>query len=70
MPLRNWKIRISDIIEATENVLEYSKGMTFESFITDQKTADTSVKSAEGLTSPSFFYWCGRLLKGSQSDQK
>ena len=54
MPLRNWKIRISDIIEAIENVLEYSKGMTFESFITDQKTADTSIKRAEGLTSHHF----------------
>ena len=45
MPLRNWKIRISDIIEAIENVLEYSKGMTFESFITDQKTIDAVVRN-------------------------
>ena len=35
MQLRSWKIRISDIIEAIENVLEYSEEMTFESFVTE-----------------------------------
>ena len=45
MPLRSWKIRISDIIEAIENVLEYSEGMTFESFSADRKTIDAVIRN-------------------------
>ena len=45
MPLRSWKIRISDIIEAIENVREYSDGMTFESFVADHKTIDAVIRN-------------------------
>ncbi len=45
MPRRNWKIRVSDIIEAIENVLDYSKGMTFERFVADQKTMDAVIRN-------------------------
>ncbi len=45
MPLRSWKIRISDIIEAIENVQEYSEGMTFDSF-----AADAFIKKTDQLT--------------------
>jgi uncharacterized protein with HEPN domain len=45
MPLRSWKIRITDIIEAIENALEYSEGMEFENFIVDQKTIDAVIRN-------------------------
>jgi len=45
VPRRNWKIRVSDIIEAIENVLDYSKGMTFERFVADQKTMDAVIRN-------------------------
>ena len=44
MPHRSWKIRITDIVEAIEKVLEYSKGMVFENFVTDQKTIDAVIR--------------------------
>ncbi len=45
MPLRSWKIRITDIVEAIEQVLEYSKGMVFENFVADQKTIDAVIRN-------------------------
>lgn len=45
MPRRNWELRISDIIEAIENALEYSSGMTFEQFVEDQKTIDAVIRN-------------------------
>ena len=45
MPRRSWELRISDIIEAIENALDYSAGMTFEQFIADRKTIDAEVRN-------------------------
>ena len=45
MPHRGWKLRVSDIIEALENVLDYTTGMTFEQFISDRKTIDAVVRN-------------------------
>ena len=45
MPHRNWQLRISDIIGAIENVLDYIEGMTFEQFVADQKTIDAVVRN-------------------------
>lgn len=45
MPRRGWKLRISDIIEAIENALDYSAGMTFEQFVADRKTIDAVVRN-------------------------
>jgi uncharacterized protein with HEPN domain len=45
VPLRSWKIRIADIIEAIENVFEYSEGMVFENFVADQKTIDAVIRN-------------------------
>ncbi len=45
MPRRSWELRISDIIEAIENALDYSAGMTFEQFIADRKTIDAVVRN-------------------------
>ncbi len=45
MPRRSWELRISDIIEAIENALDYSAGMTFEQFVADRKTIDAVVRN-------------------------
>lgn len=45
MPLRGWELRIADIIEAIETVLEYTAGMTFEQFVSDRKTIDAVIRN-------------------------
>lgn len=45
MPRRSWELRISDIIEAIENALDYSSGMTVEQFVADRKTIDAVVRN-------------------------
>jgi uncharacterized protein with HEPN domain len=45
VPRRSWELRISDIIEAIENALNYSAGMTFEQFVADRKTIDAVVRN-------------------------
>jgi uncharacterized protein with HEPN domain len=40
VPHRGWQLRIADIIEAIETILNYSAGMTFEQFASDRKTTD------------------------------
>ena len=45
MPHRNWQLRVADIIEAIENVLDYCEGMTFEQFISDRRTIDAVVRN-------------------------
>lgn len=45
MPHRHWDLRISDIIEAIENALEYAAGLTFEQFAADRKTIDAVVRN-------------------------
>jgi uncharacterized protein with HEPN domain len=45
VPHRSWEWRISDIIEAIENVLHYSAGLTFEQFVADRKMIDAVVRN-------------------------
>ena len=45
MPPRSWEMRLSDIIEAIENALDYSGGMTIEQFVADRKTIDAIVRN-------------------------
>jgi len=45
VPLRSWELRIADITEAIETVLEYTAGMTFEQFISDRKTIDAVIRN-------------------------
>lgn len=45
MPHRSWQLRIADIIEAIETILDYSAGMTFEQFASDRKTIDAVVRN-------------------------
>jgi uncharacterized protein with HEPN domain len=42
---RNWDLRISDIIEAIEKILEYVEGMAFKQFADDRKTIDAVVRN-------------------------
>ncbi len=44
MPLRDWKIRVQDILEAVEGVSHYVEGMTFDDFFKDQRTIDAVVR--------------------------
>ena len=45
MPLRDWKFRIQDILDAVRAVREYTQGMSFKSFIEDRKTVDAVVRN-------------------------
>ena len=38
MPVRDWKFRIGDILEAVEDSLEITRGMNYETFCQDKKT--------------------------------
>ena len=45
MPHRSWDLRIQDIVEAIENILNYTEDMTFEQFCVDRKTIDAVVRN-------------------------
>ena len=40
MPHRTWEFRIADIVEAINNVLDYTDGMSYRNFVKDRKTID------------------------------
>lgn len=45
MPHRNWKLRITDIIEAIEKIHSYVEGMTLDQFVDDPKTIDAVIRN-------------------------
>ena len=45
MPHRSLNLRISDIINAIQRILEYVEGMPFDQFADDQKTIDAVVRN-------------------------
>jgi uncharacterized protein with HEPN domain len=45
VPLRDWKFRIHDILDAVGKVREYTQGMDFKSFTEDRKTVDAVVRN-------------------------
>ena len=45
MPRRSWEFRIADIVEAIDNVQEYTKGMSYDQFVRDRKTIDAVIKN-------------------------
>jgi uncharacterized protein with HEPN domain len=45
VPLRDWKFRIQDILDAVGKVREYTQGMDFKSFTEDRKTVDAVVRN-------------------------
>ncbi len=38
MPNRDWKLRIEDILGAIDEIGQFIKGMSYESFVMDSKT--------------------------------
>jgi uncharacterized protein with HEPN domain len=42
---RDWKSRISDIVEAIDKVLAYTEGMRVEQFVQDRKTIDAVIRN-------------------------
>ena len=46
-PLRNWKIRITDILECIAKIRRYTKGYSFEDFQEDEKTIDSVLRNLE-----------------------
>jgi uncharacterized protein with HEPN domain len=47
MSPRNWKIRISDILECIEHITTYTQDMTQSEFQADQKTIDAVLRNLE-----------------------
>jgi uncharacterized protein with HEPN domain len=44
---RNWKIRISDILQCIAKIKRYTKGYTFDDFQEDEKTVDSVLRNLE-----------------------
>jgi uncharacterized protein with HEPN domain len=44
---RNWKLRISDILECIAKTRRFTKGFTFADFQTDEKTIDSVLRNLE-----------------------
>jgi uncharacterized protein with HEPN domain len=47
MSKRNFRLLLEDIKEATENILEYTAEMNYDSFCKDKKTKDAVVRNFE-----------------------
>ena len=47
MPPREWRLRIEDIIEAAEAILDFAEGLDYEGFARDKKTVDASIRNFE-----------------------
>jgi uncharacterized protein with HEPN domain len=43
MPVRNWKFRIADILEALQDSLEITQGIDYEAFLHDKKTVKAAL---------------------------
>ena len=47
MSKRNWELFIFDIIESIEKIEKYIKNLSYEKFISDEKTKDAIVRNLE-----------------------
>lgn len=47
MSPRNWRIRISDVLECIEHITAYTQDMTQSEFQADQKTIDAVLRNLE-----------------------
>ena len=47
VPPRNWKLRISDILQCVAKIRRFTKGYTFEDFLQDEKTIDSVLRNLE-----------------------
>jgi uncharacterized protein with HEPN domain len=44
---RNWKLRISDILQCLAKIRRFTKGYTFDDFQNDEKTIDSVLRNLE-----------------------
>lgn len=47
MSPRSWILRIEDILEAIAKIEQYTEGITFETFTTDDRTIDAVIRNLE-----------------------
>jgi uncharacterized protein with HEPN domain len=47
MALRDWKIRIKDILDSSARIQEYTDGLSYEQFQADKKTIDAVLRNLE-----------------------
>ena len=47
MPSISWKFRIDDIIEAIDKIERYTRGIDFDEWQQDEKTADAVIRNIE-----------------------
>lgn len=47
MQPRNWKMRISDILQCIAKIRRFTKGYTFDEFQSDEKTIDSVLRNLE-----------------------
>jgi uncharacterized protein with HEPN domain len=45
MPLRRWKLRVRDILNAIAAIRQYIKGLDYDAFISDRKTVDAVIRN-------------------------
>ncbi len=45
MPRREWQLRVEDILDAIGRIERYTAGMTFETFVADDKTVDAVARN-------------------------
>jgi uncharacterized protein with HEPN domain len=46
-PPRNWKIRVTDILQCITKIRRYTKGYSFDDFQADEKTIDSVLRNLE-----------------------
>lgn len=44
---RDWRLRLSDIRDSAEKILQYVQGMDFDTFSQDQRTIDAVIRNFE-----------------------
>jgi uncharacterized protein with HEPN domain len=47
VPPRNWRIRITDILQCIRKIRQFTKGYSFEDFQGDEKTIDSVLRNLE-----------------------
>lgn len=45
--MRDYQVYIEDIIDAIDSIETYTKGLTYESFVSDRKTIDAVIRNFE-----------------------
>jgi uncharacterized protein with HEPN domain len=47
MPHRKWELRIRDILTSIERIMEYTRNLDYENFLSDTRTVDAVVHNFE-----------------------